>query len=532
MRVFRLALRQLTRMAATGFGAPVPLVNSQHVDDIGVMKGGGSVYSFKNDELKDIVELLRGSAPYIELHQKSTVVVHVDSELSESDHAFQGLMDDVATLHVLGVRVVLTMSVRAQVDGRVGPRQGMRVTGDKELRAVQAESGLARSRVEAALAKGLSSSHPHGRARVGVDVVSGNGFYTARPVGVVNGIDMGATGTVRNVEVNKIHRHLDNGEIVLLTALGYSTTGETFNVQTEEVAAKSAKALGASKLVFVSPLDLVFLSSEDQGAYRRVASLRLDDARRLTRRDDLVVLGDDESLRRQTADMCAWSVYALEGGVVRAHFVPPTRGALLRELYTRDGAGTLVASDIYEGIRPATLSDLDRIVQLIEPLEKDGTLLRRPRDSLQSDIANGCFYVLARDQRPIACAMFKRLDDTQSAELGCLVVDKAYRKMAKADAILSYLERLAIANNVTDLFALSTTTMHWFVERGFQEVDFDDLPRDRRLVYDDSRRPKIYRKRLGSDRDVDMEDSVWTTRTTKQPAPSSDSSSLGTTPLP
>lgn len=490
----------------SSFGAALPLVELQcNVSDICV---GVASDVATEKEPRGIVELLRGSAPYIELHQRSIVVVHCSSELSDAE--FQALMDDMATLHVLGVRLVLVVSVRKQVDDRCrGKRRmvrGLRVTGSGELLAVQAEAGVTRSRVEAGLARGLASSSgwTFGRSRVGVDVVSGNGFYTARPAGVVDGVDMGATGFVRRVEVDKIERHLNNGEIVLLTALGYAAGGEIFNIRSEEVAARAAPALKASKLVFVTPGDLIFVSQKN----RRVPSMRLDDARRL-----IGVLGTDP-----LASLVHFAVDALQNGVTRAHVVPPSTGALLRELYTRDGAGTLIATDIYEGIRPANTRDLSRIVELINPLEADGTLLKRPRDDLGRDLAAGCYYVLARDDRVIACAMLKRLADPETAEVGCLVVDQFYRRQSKADALLSYLERIAIANNISHLFALSTQTMHWFLERGFREMAFKDLPSDRKLLYDQNRKPKIYRKLLKSDRHVDLEDAFWTSNS-KPPSP-------------
>lgn len=456
---------------------------------------------------RGIVELLRGSAPYIELHQKSTMVVHCSSELSDDE--FQDLMDDVATLHLLGVRIVLVVSVRARVDARCGRPsrlvRGLPVTGAEEMLAVQVEAGVARARVEACLARGLAEAgSSYGRSSVGVDVVSGNGFYTARPAGVVDGVDMMSTGFVRRVETDKIRRHLDNGEIVLLTSTGYSAGGGTFHVKSEEVAAFAAPALQASKLVFVTPRDLVFEQSN-----RRVTSLRLDDAKRLVE-----VLNNQSE--QHAAATCALAVKALVDGVTRAHLIPPSRGALLRELYTRDGAGTLIASDIYEGIRPATKKDFSRVVELIEPLELDGTLVTRHRNDLEQDLQDGCYYVITRDDRPIACVMLKRIaeedDEHSAAEVGCLVVDAKYRRQSKADAMLSFVERIAIGNDITHLFALSTSTMHWFLERGFQEVDFESLPQQRRNVYDQNRRPKIYRKKLETDRHIDLEDLFWTNK--------------------
>mmetsp|Transcript_7625 Transcript_7625/g.24104 ORF Transcript_7625/g.24104 Transcript_7625/m.24104 type:complete len:331 (+) Transcript_7625:972-1964(+) len=317
----------------------------------------------------------------------------------------------------------------------------------------------------------------------------------------------------RLVDAAKISKHLDAGEIVLLSALAYSPSGETFNVRTEEIAARAAPALLASKLIFVTAghelawkdTDATLISSG-----RRVASLRLDDARKLLeRRQEL----DDDGPAAQILDLADFSVTALEQGVTRAHLVAPIEGALLRELYTRDGAGTLISRDIYEGIRGAMPSDIGSLLGLITPLEDDGTLVARSRPKLVEEVNLGCYYVLARDDLPIACASLKRLDAGGSvAELGCLVVASKYRRQSKGDALLSYLERVAIASGVKQLFALSTKTMQWFVERGFDEVTLDLLPQERRDIYDNSRRPKVYRKVLKADRDVDVEDAFWTRR--------------------
>ena len=192
------------------------------------------------------------------------------------------------------------------------------------------------------------------------------------------------------------------------------------------------------------------------GSGHRVASLRLDDARKLLGRRSELHSEDASSAAHQLLDLTAWCVGALEQGVTRAHLVAPTNGALLRELYTRDGAGTLISRDIYEGIRGATLSDIDSLLSLVAPLEVDGTLLPRSRPKLEDEVHRGCYYVLARDDLPIACASLKRLNVAGTcAELGCLVVAANYRRQSKGDALLSYLERVAIASGVRQLFALS-----------------------------------------------------------------------------
>jgi len=509
------------------FGAPLPPV--EMAIDAERVKVSVGLVTEREDEgalrSVSVVQQLRGSAPYIDLHHGSNMVVHICSEVLDDEDTFQGLMDDLATLHVLGVKLVILASVRLQVDRRLLREQapvpsrvrGLRVTGAAELSAVQVECGLARSRVEAALAKALrSGGASHGRSTIGVDVIGGNGFVSGRPAGVLDGVDTGFSGHARLVDAGKIARHLDNGEIVLLNALAYSPSGETFNVRTEEIAARAAPALLASKLIFVTAgHELAWKDSgrSTRAFGNRVASLRLDDARNLLDRRSELDSKDVSSAAHQLLDLTAWCVGALEQGVTRAHLVAPTDGALLRELYTRDGAGTLISRDIYEGIRCATLSDVDSLLSLVAPLEADGTLLPRARPMLEDEVHRGCYYVLARDDLPIACASLKRLDTAgMRAELGCLVVASNYRRQSKGDALLSYLERVAIASGVRQLFALSTKTMHWFVERGFDQVELDALPRERRDTYDKSRRPKVYRKTLKADRDVDVEDAFWTRR--------------------
>ena len=307
------------------------------------------------------------------------------SEVLEDEDMFQGIMDDLATLHVLGVKLVILASVRFQVDRRLQVETGdvgVRVRG---LRVTAQKNGSGSSRVwpcqvtvEAALSRALrSGGASHGRSTIGVDVVSGNGFVSGRPVGVVDGIDTGFTGAARLVDAAKISRHLDAGEIVLLSALAYSPWGDTFNVRTEEIAARAA-ALLASKLIFVTAgheFAWKDINIPPESTSRRVASLRLDDARKLLERREELSRAGSCGVAAQLLDLTHWCVSALEQGVTRAHLIAPTDGALLREHNTRDGAGTLISRDIYEGIRSATSSDIDSLVSLIAPLEIDGTLL-------------------------------------------------------------------------------------------------------------------------------------------------------------
>ena len=482
------------------------------------------------------VELFRGCTPYIKMHQGSTMVIHVASEVLESIDVFDEIMEEIAVLALLGVRPVLLVGTRAQVDASLELRAnepvfhgGVRETDESTMRVVQEVCGYMRSRVEGALARGRSRSGPGGS--VGSNVVGGNFFYTAQPVGVREGIDYGFTGEVRSFDVQKIKMHLEQGEIVLMSAIGYSASGTSFNVKTEQVAQAAAAALGATKLIYITPHQLVVRSdeegssqiashqhqlipaSEGNGQRERAVlqSMRIADATTLIKhlrstRGCSTKPGESCDVM---LDLCEHCVGALQLGVTRAHLLPPAAGALIQELYTTDGIGTLISRDVYDGIRLATDADVPAILSLIEPLEARGVLVKRPPETLARDVHVGYYYVYTRDDSLLAVAQLKRYADTQ-AELGCLVVAPQYRRQGCGDAMLGYMERTAVAAGVTNLFVLSTVTMQWFVERGFSEAPVGDLPERRRAIYDEARNSKIYMKSLSaSSRELDAEELFW-----------------------
>ena len=569
------------------------------------------------DPQSTFVELFLQCTPYIKMHQDSTMVIHVASEVLNDDALFDKIMEEVAVLALLGVRPVLLVGVRSQIDQglqRMGitPAQsvgGVRETDEATMRVVQEACGFMRSRVEGTLSRGRSRSGPGGT--VGVDVVGGNFFFTAQPVGVRDGKDYGFTGEVRSVDVPKINKHLDNGEIVLLTALGYSASGAIFNVKTEQLAAVAASALGASKLIYMTPERLVtirkgppgqipdticvtpieeaddpsvppcdetswagpdspFVCFAPGGAHDGstpedwpvLQSMRLPEVKAVinnwleqqragatkpiwkpSKPADDAPAGEvcaaatpesgaangaangaarggktakaapglkapAEACVARVLQLCQHIVRSLELGVTRAHILPPAPGALIQELYTTDGIGTLVSRDMYDGIRLATAGDVPKILNLIEPLEARGVLIKRPPEVLARDVDMGYYYVYTRDDTLLACAQLKRYSASH-AELACLVVEPGYRRQGCGDAMLGFMERTAVAAGVSHLFALSTHTMQWFIERGFEKVEVDALPERRVAIYDRNRGSKIYMKPLKSDRLLDAEELFW-----------------------
>lgn len=457
---------------------------------------------------KDFGAIFRQCAPYIAMHGGSTLVIHLPSFiLFGSQERFDAVMDDFSLLNLLGVRLVIVIGVKEHLDKRLAAinqssifEEGIRITDESAMQQLKEVSGAARFEVESALARGFRGRHN----TVGINVVSGNFFYSAKPIGVRNGIDYRYSGEVRRIDNDQIKQRLDTGDLVLLTSLGYSTSGEVFNVNSETLAANCAASMQAEKIIYLVEGDSALV---DNRAKKPIQSLRVNEAVALLDRwgikRDHYVDGESE-FPNCFSRFIARSVHALLGGVKRAHLIPPTPGTLLKELYTRDGSGLLVSRDVYEGIRKASPSDLRSIEELIRPLEQDGILTPRSREKLEDDLEHT--HLLIRDGQCLACGMIKKYGENQ-AEVACLAVHPAYRRSGRGETMLSYLEREGLRMGISEIFVLSTRTMQWFEERGFMSRSPTVLPEER--GYDTKRNSKVYVKKLGGSRDVDEEEVLW-----------------------
>ena len=433
------------------------------------------------------VQWFRNSAPYINAHRGRTFVVHFGGEAIESS-AFAALVHDFTLLDSLGIRLVLVHGARPQIDGRLAAAGlesdfagGTRITDVPALDCVVEANAVARARVEAQLSMGLPNSPMAGAE---IRVSSGN-FLVARPLGVREGIDFGHSGELRRVDTEAIRAHLDRNSIVLISPLGYSPAGEIFNLRAEDVARDVAVDLRAAKLVFLSedaPLS--------EGAELPLRELTLNEAKALLVR------------RRQTGraaagatPLLAGAVHACRNGVNRVHLVDRcTDGALLLELFTRDGIGTMVSADVYDATRRATVADIGGILELIAPLQAEGWLAARSRENLESEIDH--YVVVERDGAVIGCAALFFYLESDMAELACLAVDESYRSAGRGDVLLESIERQAKSSGASRLFALTTRASHWFKERGFRDGAVEELPPARRHAYDPARRSKVMFKSL------------------------------------
>lgn len=428
------------------------------------------------------VEWFRSVAPHIHAIRGKTVVLDLAGEAIELEH-FNSLIADISMISAMGARIVLIYGVRPQVEElmtlKAIPSQyvnGVRVTDADALTCVKEAAGEVRLDIEAAFSQGLPNTPmAHSRCRV----VSGN-FVVARPRGIIDGVDFKFTGVVRKVDTEAIRNELDGGRIVLVSPLGFSPTGEAFNLTSEDLAASIAGALKADKLIFMTNVDGVRRFDEV------VSELTEEDATEFIEKK-LVDEEDQYNLR--------YALKALRQGVERVHIVPYSLdGGLLAELFTHDGVGTMMTKENLESLRQATSDDVSGLIKLLEPLEEDGTLVKRPREKLERDISH--FTVLEHDGLIYGSAALYQFPEEKLGEMAALTVDAAYQGSGDGERLLHHIENQARKAGLSRLFVLTTRTMHWFLKRGFKPAGVEDLPIEKRKLYNWQRRSQIFIKDL------------------------------------
>jgi len=429
------------------------------------------------------VAWFRSVAPYFHAFRGRTFVLGFGGEVA-AQGKFPMLAHDINLLHSAGIRLVLVHGSRPQIDAQLKARgvrahykNGVRVTDPVALECVKEAVGVLRVEIEALLSQGLPNSPMAGAA---INTASGN-FITAQPYGVHEGVDFQYTGAVRKVDAAAIGACLDAGNIVIISNVGYSPTGEVFNLSIEDVAMATARALVADKLIYLSDEPVM----DDDGEL--IAELSAHDAERL--------LAHGKKLSADTRLYLQHATEAVRSGVPRAHLVShKVDGALLMELFTREGSGSMLTSDKLEKLRPATIDDAGGILRLIEPLETDGTLVYRGRELLEREIQRFC--VVEHDGMIVGCAALYPFPSGKAAELAALAVRPESRRLGHGEKLVDHLSVEAKRLGFRKLFVLTTRATHWFIERGFSESPLSVLPKERRSLYNWQRRSKVLVKAI------------------------------------
>jgi amino-acid N-acetyltransferase len=436
------------------------------------------------------VPWFRSVAPYIHMHRGKTFVVGVCGEAIAAGK-LSHIAQDLALIQSMGVKLVLVHGFRPQVNEQLAAKghtplysHGMRITDSVALDCAQEAAGQLRYEIEAAFSQGLPNTPMAGAT---VRVMSGN-FITARPVGLIDGVDFQHSGLVRKVDTSAINRVLDMGALVLLSPFGFSPTGEAFNLTMEEVATSVATALQADKLIFLTEIAGIPLDLSD-------ANSAIDTELPLAQAEKLLASLPSAHDPSDTAFYLQHCVRACKEGVERSHILPfAVDGALLLEIYVHDGIGTMVVDEKLESLREATSDDVGGILKLIEPFEQDGTLVKRDRTEIERDINN--YSVIEHDGVIFGCAALYPYPEAKTAEMAALTVSPQVQSQGDGERILKHVELRAKALGIESIFVLTTRTMHWFIKRGFVPTQADWLPEARKRKYNWDRKSQVLIKKL------------------------------------
>ncbi|EEV5998012.1 amino-acid N-acetyltransferase [Escherichia coli] len=436
----------------------------------------------------ELVEGFRHSVPYINTHRGKTFVIMLGGEAIEHEN-FSSIVNDIGLLHSLGIRLVVVYGARPQIDANLAAHhheplyhKNIRVTDAKTLELVKQAAGTLQLDITARLSMNLNNTPLQGAH---INVVSGN-FIIAQPLGVDDGVDYCHSGRIRRIDEDAIHRQLDSGAIVLMGPVAVSVTGESFNLTSEEIATQLAIKLKAEKMIgFCSSQGV----TNDDGDI--VSELFPNEAQ--ARVEAQEEKGDYNS---GTVRFLRGAVKACRSGVRRCHLISYQEdGALLQELFSRDGIGTQIVMESAEQIRRATINDIGGILELIRPLEQQGILVRRSREQLEMEIDK--FTIIQRDNTTIACAALYPFPEEKIGEMACVAVHPDYRSSSRGEVLLERITAQAKQSGLSKLFVLTTRSIHWFQERGFTPVDIDLLPESKKQLYNYQRKSKVLMADLG-----------------------------------
>ncbi|EJQ5985780.1 amino-acid N-acetyltransferase [Escherichia coli] len=436
----------------------------------------------------ELVEGFRHSVPYINTHRGKTFVIMLGGEAIEHEN-FSSIVNDIGLLHSLGIRLVVVYGARPQIDANLAAHhheplyhKNIRVTDAQTLELVKQAAGTLQLDITARLSMSLNNTPLQGAH---INVVSGN-FIIAQPLGVDDGVDYCHSGRIRRIDEDAIHRQLDSGAIVLMGPVAVSVTGESFNLTSEEIATQLAIKLKAEKMIgFCSSQGV----TNDDGDI--VSELFPNEAQ--ARVEAQEKKGDYNS---GTVRFLRGAVKACRSGVRRCHLISYQEdGALLQELFSRDGIGTQIVMESAEQIRRATINDIGGILELIRPLEQQGILVRRSREQLEMEIDK--FTIIQRDNTTIACAALYPFPKEKIGEMACVAVHPDYRSSSRGEVLLERIAAQAKQSGLSKLFVLTTRSIHWFQERGFTPVDIDLLPESKKQLYNYQRKSKVLMADLG-----------------------------------
>lgn len=423
-------------------------------------------------------EDLRGILRYVPQFRQRVFVIAIDGALLEQP-VFTSLLQDVAVLQSLNIEVVLVFGARAQIQALAAER-GVTLSNDDGMGRTDEPS------LEIAIEAIMRECSELLAQLTALEMpVAISNALAVHPAGVIDGVDQQFTGRIERVDEESLRVLLKADIIPLLPPLGYDGKGTTLRLNSDAVAVEVAIALQAAKVIFVAESGLTALDGT------RLAQLSVGDAREMYKKNTK----QDVSIRSKLR----YAALACQEGVPRVHIVDGTQDeALLAELFSNEGVGTMIHADDYQQIRKARASDIPALVSMMQQSVDDAALVPRTRDEIQSKIKD--FFVLEVDGNPIGSVAVHTYeeDSRKIAELACLFVRRSHKNKNHGRKLVAFAEETARQRGSEILFALSTQAFRFFEEKmGYTVSDPDALPPSRRAKYDKSgRNSKVLVKSL------------------------------------
>jgi amino-acid N-acetyltransferase len=418
---------------------------------------------------------LRGILQYVPRFREKTFVVALDGEVARSQN-LGNLLLDLAVLRSLSIRVILVHGCGAQLLQLSQERQipitnadGTGITDEATLKlSIEASHAVLQE-----LMQGLSS----------VDLrASYANVIVAHPAGILGGVDTLCTGRVERVESATLQTFLNEGIIPVIPPLGFDGEGRTFRVNSDAMAVEVAEAIRAVKIIYLAPGG----SLREGGQLVRQLSVSDTEAMARKRRaeGDFMLVSKLEHAAR-----------ACRSGIPRVHLLDGTQNeALLSEIFSHEGIGTMVYSNEYQQMRRALKKDVRAIMALIRESIANAELVRRSRAELTALLDD--YWLLEIDRTLVGCVAVHLYPDQQLAELACLYVAKSHEGQGYGRKLMAFAEQLAAKKGAQALLALSTQAYNFFQQKGgFIEVSPDELPPERRKKWEASgRNSKVMKK--------------------------------------
>jgi amino-acid N-acetyltransferase len=411
---------------------------------------------------------LRGILQYVTRFRDKIFVIAIDGEILGSEN-FANILLDIAVLRSLNIKVVLVHGAGMQIE-QAAFEQGIKASNFDGTGVVD-EATL---QLSINVAIRLTNEIMEGLTQVDLRAAYANSVI-AHPVGILHGVDYQFSGKIERVDAKILELFLNQEIVPVIPPLGFDGEGRTFRVNSDLVAMEIAEALHAAKIIFLSPFEGLVIDGQ------RIGHLVAPELEELLKKQKTHLPRGLYSKLEHAAQACRY-------GVPRVHLLNGNvNEALLAEIFSNGGVGTMVYSNEYEQIRRLYKKDIRAVMSLIQQSVRSEELVRRTRAEIAAEIDD--YWVLEIDRHIAGCVAMHLYPEQKMAELACLYVSRSNENQGLGRKLMSFVENLARQRGYSKLIALSTQAFVYLQQKGgFTEAGPEILPPVRRAKYESSAR--------------------------------------------